>query len=164
MRRTTSTREGAPVVEYDIRALKVDDLEPLHALEKRSQPLPWSDDQLLLELVNENGRVLGVYVDNKLVGHVCTRRQVDELWVLNLAVDPEHRRCGLARALLESAMQYGRADLMTSLWLEVRESNVPARSLYKAMGLEEQATRGTYYPPVPPATEREGAVVMSKPL
>ena len=151
-----------------MRALGVDDLEALHALELRAQPLPWSDDQLLLELVNDDARVLGVFAlggaerAEALVGYVALRKMVDELWVLNLAVDPAHRRAGHARALLESALQHGRAQLMASFWLEVREGNSGARALYLAMGLEEKATRKTYYPPLPPATEREAAVLMSR--
>lgn len=148
-----------------IRALTVDDLGPLHALEVAAQPLPWSDDQLLLELVNDNGRVLGM-VDplEGLIGHVVLRRMVDELWVLNVCVHPDHRRRGHARALLDGAMQHGRAHAMTSLWLEVRESNAAARKLYEALGLVEKATRPEYYPPIPPATARETAVLMSRSL
>lgn len=146
------------------RALGVDDLEALHALEVRAQPLPWSDDQLLLELVNDDARVLGVFVDDVLAGYVALRKMVDELWVLNIAVDPAQRRQGHARALFESALNHARAQLMSSLWLEVREGNRGARALYLAMGLEERATRKGYYPPVPPATEREAAVLMARVL
>lgn len=151
-----------------LRTLGVDDLAALHALELRAQPLPWSDDQLLLELVNDDARVLGVFVEAAvglaLVGHVVLRKMVDELWVLNLAVDPAHRRCGHARALLESGVQHARAQLLGSLWLEVRAGNRGARDLYLAMGLEERATRKAYYPPLPPATEPEAAVLMARDL
>ena len=148
-----------------IRTLAVDDLEPLHALEVAAQPLPWSDDQLLLELVNDNATVLGMLESaHGLVGHVVMRRMVDELWVLNICVHPDHRRHGHARALLDAAMQHGRAKLMTSLWLEVREGNESARSLYAAIGLVETAKRPAYYPPIPPSTTRETAVLMSRSL
>lgn len=146
-----------------IRTLTVDDLEPLHALEVAAQPLPWSDDQLLLELVNDNATVLGMLdSEHGLVGHVVMRRMVDELWVLNICVHPAHRRHGHACALLDSAMQHGRAKLMTSLWLEVREGNVAARTLYASLGLVETARRPEYYPPIPPSTTRETAVLMSR--
>jgi ribosomal-protein-alanine N-acetyltransferase len=146
------------------RSLGVDDLDVLHALEMRAQPLPWSDDQLLLELVNDDAKVNGVFIDTELVGYVALRKMVDELWVLNIAVDPAHRCHGHGRALLESALQHGRALGLASLWLEVRQGNAGARKLYGAMGLEETATRSAYYPPLPPATAREAAVVMSRTL
>jgi [ribosomal protein S18]-alanine N-acetyltransferase len=148
-----------------IRTLTVDDLEPLHALEVAAQPLPWSDDQLLLELVNDNATVLGMLdSEHGLIAHVVMRRMVDELWVLNICVHPDHRRHGHARALLDSAMQHGRAKLMTSLWLEVREGNAAARALYASLGLAETAKRPEYYPPIPPSTTRETAVLMSRSL
>ena len=149
-----------------VRLLGVDDLEALHALEQAAQPLPWSDDQLLLELLHDDARVIGVFVTAgagaELVGHALLRKMVDELWVLNIAVHPAHRRRGHARALLESAMQHGRAQLCTTLWLEVREGNTGAHALYLAMGLVERGRRTGYYPPIPPASERETAVLLSR--
>jgi ribosomal-protein-alanine N-acetyltransferase len=150
--------------ERVFRTLGVDDLEPLDALEKRSQPLPWSDDQLLLELVNNDAVVLGLEIDGALVGHCCLRRILDELWVLNIAVDPGHRRRGHAQALLSRAMAWGKAQSLSTFWLEVREGNAPARALYESFGLEEKGRRKGYYPPIPPSTERETAVLMSRAL
>lgn len=54
--------------------------------------------------------------------------------------------------------------MLSSLWLEVREGNVAARMLYGALGFEEKATRPAYYAPLPSATAREGAAVMSRAL
>lgn len=153
-----------------IRVLGVDDLAALHALEVRSQPLPWSDDQLFLELVNDDAVVLGVEETGPgephphLVGHICLRRILEELWVLNVAVDPAQRRRGHARALLERAMIWGKARELSSLWLEVRDSNAGARALYRSFGLDEVGRRPGYYPPAPPATERETAILMSRRL
>jgi ribosomal-protein-alanine N-acetyltransferase len=146
-----------------IRALGVDDLEALTALEIASQPVPWSDDQLLLELVNDDAVVLGVRdpVDG-LVGHICLRKILDELWVLNLAVHPSARERGLGRQLLDRALARALESACTSLWLEVREHNERARRLYDRFGFGEKGRRAGYYPPVPPSTEREAAIVMSR--
>lgn len=151
-----------------LRALGVGDLEALHALEVRAQLLPWSDDQLLLELVHEDAYVLGLFCladgIGTLAGYVALRTMVDELWVLNLAVDPAHRRQGHARVLLESALARAEARMLGSLWLEVREGNRGARDLYLLLGLQERATRPDYYPPLPADSKREAAVLMSRTL
>jgi [ribosomal protein S18]-alanine N-acetyltransferase len=154
-----------------IRVLGVDDLEALHALERRSQPAPWSDDQLLLELVNEDAVVLGMEGGSDseggaptLHGYIALRRILEELWVLNLAVDPSARRHGHGRALLLRALAWGKAQELSSTWLEVREDNAAARALYESFGFEEVGRRPGYYPPAPPATERETALVMRRPL
>lgn len=153
-----------------MRLLGVDDLVALHALEVRSQPLPWSDDQLLLELVNEDAVVLGAEEPGagdappRLVGYISLRRILEELWVMNLAVDPAERRRGHARVLLERALVWGKAQELSSVWLEVRQSNAGARALYTSLGLEEVGRRPGYYPPIPPSTTRETALVMSRRL
>ncbi len=146
-----------------IRGLNVDDLFALEALEARAQPLPWSDDQLLLELVNDDALVLGLFdpVDG-LVAHLCLRKMVDEMWIMNLAVDPAHRRRGLARQLMREAQVRAREQQCATVWLEVREGNAPARALYTALGYDEKGRRTGYYPPIPPSTERETAVLMAR--
>ena len=158
-----------PNARVPLRRLTVDDLDALDALEKRAQPVPWNDDQLLLELVNDDALVLGVDADPEvehgaLVAHIVLRTMVDELWVLNVAVDPAHRRKHIATALLDAAIEHGRMSACASLWLEVRESNAAARALYARFELDEKGRRKGYYPPIPPSTERETAVLMSRPL
>lgn len=137
------------------------DLEPLTALEARVQPLPWSEDQLLLELVHDDARVLGLLDDGALQGYVAVRRMVDEAWVLNLAVDAAWRRRGLGGRLLDAARASATAWGSASLWLEVRESNAPARALYQRFGMTERGRRAGYYSPIPPSTTREAAVLMA---
>ncbi len=141
--------------------LSTADLEPLATLEARAQPLPWSEDQLLLELVHDDAQVIGALRDGALLGFVVVRRIVDEAWVLNLAVDPEQRRVGLGRRLMDAARGAARAWGCTSLWLEVREGNASARALYHAVGMTERGRRPGYYAPLAPATEREVAVLMA---
>ncbi|OGQ16795.1 MAG: ribosomal-protein-alanine N-acetyltransferase [Deltaproteobacteria bacterium RBG_16_71_12] len=137
------------------------DLEPLSALEARAQPLPWSEDQLLLELVHDDARVLGLLDDGALTGYVAVRRMVDEAWILNLAVDAPCRRRGLGRRLLDAARALATEWCSSSLWLEVREGNQAARALYQRFGMSERGRRAGYYAPIPPSTTRETAVVMA---
>jgi len=79
------------------------------------------------------------------------RRVADgEFEILNLAVAPEARRQGLARALIEEALRRG------GRWfLEVRESNAAARALYGSVGFREAGERRGYYSDPP-----EKAIVM----
>jgi ribosomal-protein-alanine N-acetyltransferase len=145
-----------------IRRLGTDDLEVLNAVEAESQPVPWTDDQMLLELVHEDARVFGVDDAQGLCGYIAIRRMVDELWVMNFAVHPRARRRGLGRRLLQAAIAHARAQAVPSgVWLEVRESNQAARALYQSMGFAEVSRRRLYYPPQSPSTERENAVVMN---
>jgi ribosomal protein S18 acetylase RimI-like enzyme len=74
----------------------------------------------------------------------------DEYEILNLAVAPEHRRQGVARALLEAALAQG-----GSWFLEVRESNHLAQIFYESMGFRAIGVRPGYYQAPP-----EKAIVM----
>jgi len=65
--------------------------------------------------------------------------------VLNLAVDPPYRRRGLARALLDTALGVFQRRGADEVYLEVRESNAAARSLYGERGFEPVGTRRAYY-------------------
>jgi len=78
--------------------------------------------------------------------HFNERRQI-----LNLAVVPDSRRKGVARALLDSTLRAFRGDV----FLEVRESNVVAQEFYKSLGFKVLSTRREYYD-LPPET----AIVM----
>lgn len=82
---------------------------------------------------------------------VARRVSSDESELLNLAVDPEHRRKGVATALLRDFRRRHPA----SVFLEVRESNTAARMFYKSLGFLELGKRQGYYQDPP-----EGAVVM----
>jgi [ribosomal protein S18]-alanine N-acetyltransferase len=79
---------------------------------------------------------------NRVAGFLVARNVADgENELLNLAVDPEFRRQGVARRLLASLM----ADMRGEIFLEVRESNRAARNLYKSMDFKEVTRREKYY-------------------
>ena len=69
----------------------------------------------------------------------------DEGEILNLAVSPAGRRHGLGRALVEKAVATLRERGVGQIYLEVRESNAPARALYAARGFKEVGRRKQYY-------------------
>jgi [ribosomal protein S18]-alanine N-acetyltransferase len=79
-------------------------------------------------------------------GFVLARVAADEAEILTVAVMPEARRAGLARALLAAAMAEARARGATSMFLEVAEANMAGRALYAGSGFVQVGTRPNYYP------------------
>jgi [ribosomal protein S18]-alanine N-acetyltransferase len=80
--------------------------------------------------------------ENRVGGFLAARSLGEcECEVLNLAVSPEYRRKGLGRALLSALLEGYRG----AIFLEVRESNLAARNLYKSMGFKEISSRQGYY-------------------
>lgn len=147
-----------------LRVLGREDLAALLEVERASQPLPWSEAQLLEELLHEDAIVSGAFVDGTLSGYAAWRATVDELWLLNLAVLPSHRRRGLGRLLVEEGEALARARGLSSLWLEVREGNEGARVLYESAGFVVVGRRPAYYRPLTEGAPREDALLMRRSL
>lgn len=81
----------------------------------------------------------------RIVGYVVALDAADEGEILNLAVAPTGRRHGLGRALVEHVLEALRARGIRHVYLEVRESNAPARALYAGHGFREVGRRSQYY-------------------
>ena len=121
-------------------------IAPLAELERVCFAHPWSAQALEEELENplalfqvaedEDGRVLG-YVGVHFVG--------DEGFITNVAVSPAARRRGVGRALLQALTDYGAAQGMYRITLEVRVSNTPAIALYEGMGYTRDGVRPGFY-------------------
>lgn len=68
-----------------------------------------------------------------------------EAELLTLATDPDHRRQGLANALLARFDAEARERGASRVFLEVSETNTAARALYAAAGYAETGRRRGYY-------------------
>jgi len=82
---------------------------------------------------------------NEVAGYVVAFDAADEGEILNLAVAPAGRRNGLGRALVQHMLEALTARGARQIYLEVRESNAPARALYAAQGFKEVGRRTQYY-------------------
>jgi ribosomal-protein-alanine N-acetyltransferase len=128
----------------EIRTLGYADLPAVAVIERRAFPTPWSIAMFVLELSKPTGLCLAAERDGRLVGYtVCSR--YDTVWhVMNIAVDPDLRRQGIASALL--AELYLRAgDPDAQFTLEVRRSNRAAIELYERDGFRIAGLRRRYY-------------------
>ena len=83
--------------------------------------------------------------DDKVVGYVVALDGADVGDILNLAVTEGGRRRGLGRALVEAIVDRLAERGVREVFLEVRESNAPARALYTALGFKEVGRRKGYY-------------------
>ena len=139
----TRARAERPA-EVKIRRLLYTDLPQVIAIERRVFPTPWSLAMFVLELSKQTGICLAAVRERRLLGYlICSR--YDTVWhVMNLAIDLEHQRTGLASVLL--AELYERVgDDQARFTLEVRRSNAVAIHLYEREGFRAAGVRRRYY-------------------
>jgi ribosomal-protein-alanine N-acetyltransferase len=130
-----------------IRRGGAEDLEAVAAIQQAS---PGAARWNVADYLDQDFRV--AMVGNRIAGFLVARAlAADEREILNLAVAPEFRGKGVARALLDQAFEAFRG----SVFLEVRESNRVAQEFYKSLGFKELSKRTGYYDSPP-----ETAIVM----
>ena len=79
------------------------------------------------------------------VGFVFGRRVEDEVEIHDVLVKQEHRRRGIATALLRHALSYAWRESGRKVFLEVRASNTSAQHLYYSLGFTVIGQRRAYY-------------------
>ena len=147
--------------EIIIRQGRLADLPAVRRIEHRSFDDPWSDNALGGELLADNLRLPLVAVvegqgDCEPVGFLMSWKVVDQLHVLNIAVDPGLRRGGIATALLREAARQAQEIGLLEMTLEVRRGNDPAVAFYRRHGFMEVGVREGYY-----ADTGEDAIIMN---
>ena len=67
--------------------------------------------------------------------------------IYSIAVAPQYRDHGVARTLLDRALEYAKGIGLRAIFLEVRVENSAAISLYKKYGFSERTIKKDYYGP-----------------
>jgi ribosomal-protein-alanine N-acetyltransferase len=142
-------------VGIDVRPLGLADLDAIDVIERRAYATPWSRSMFASELGKRSSICLGAFEGPELIGYVVNARYVDAWHVMNVAVDPDHRRRGVASRLLERLFELTEDGERRGYTLEVRVSNAGAIDLYEKLGFERRGIRPGYY-----TDNREDALIM----
>jgi len=145
--------------------IRLIDATPAHlpkivALENVCFSDPWSETSFRESLENPLA-CLTLAIDDagEVLGYVLLSVAADEGEILNVAVSPLHRRCGIGKMLLASALCEACRRGAETCYLEVRASNESAIKLYTHFGFMRAGVRKQYY-----TKPREDAVIMYRPL
>ncbi len=84
-------------------------------------------------------------VTQEAVGAMVFWVVADEIQILNIAVDGNHRRAGLGRWMLDALVRYAREGGQSRITLEVRRDNVAALALYRGFDFRTVGVRPKYY-------------------
>lgn len=82
----------------------------------------------------------------EILGHAILSTVADEASVINIAVSPKAQRQRIGYQLMENILQYAQDKGCVEVFLEVRESNRPAFTMYHQFGFNEVGVRHNYYP------------------
>ena len=88
----------------------------------------------------------GVDTPAEILGHAILSTVADEASVINIAVSPKAQRQRIGYQLMEDILAYAGSKNCVEVFLEVRESNRPAFTMYHQFGFNEVGIRRNYYP------------------
>ncbi len=138
-----------------LRKWTKEDNEKVLEIERQSFKDPWTKQMFDALFVVSAYEGAVVVLEDEIVGYISTAYNFFEVEILNIAVNEKYRRQKIGEALIDWAIDLAKTKKAESVFLEVRESNVPAKSLYKKMGFLEVGLRRGYY------ADGENAVLMS---
>ena len=124
-------------------------------LEKLCFSMPWSENAISGELTNPLSLWIVAIEAGKVVGYVGSQSVMGEADMMNLAVQPEYRRKGIGRGLVQTLVHRLSKNGVYSLTLEVRASNETAITLYRNLGFAQVGLRPNYY-----TNPREDALIL----
>ena len=139
-----------------VRPASAPDLAKLVSLETAATPHGWSGRHFHNSLAAGHAFLL-LEIDGEVCGHAVSMTVLDEAELLTIVIAPDRQGQGLGQTLLGELLQRLRRQGCSRLFLEVRESNRPARALYAKSGFVETGLRKHYYPT---ASGREHAVLL----
>lgn len=129
--------EGSMLEGFSIRPATEDDLPALLAIERKSYPLPWTEEHFRLEIEKPFAKVLALTDDETdavVAGYIVFWMLFDECHILNVAVEREWKNQGVATHLIRSAIDNALKKDFKRVFLEVRKSNTSAVNLYQKLG------------------------------
>ncbi len=163
MTQRTDSMDNSHNIAQQITLLRSDSCSPpeLFAAAERLDRLcftseNWSAAAFREEAVSDNGIMICAMNGDAVAGLVCGYFAADESDIAVVAVHPELRRLGIGRLLL-NAFEQALPDATDAVFLDVRESNLPAIRLYENNGYERVGLRKNYY-----KDPRENAILMKK--
>jgi len=136
--------------------MNAEDIDAIMAIEPEIYPHPWTRGNFT-DSLNAGYSCWVVEHGGEVAGYAVLMMALDEAHLLNLSIAKTFQGQGLGRRLLEHLMDVARSHGGLTMFLEVRPSNVAARTLYENIGFNEISVRRGYYPA---KNGREDAVLM----
>lgn len=139
-----------------IRPFKSGDEKYIAVLENECFSSPWSENAVL-ESYQNNTTFFVAEENSNIVGYAGLQLVLDEGYVTNIAVTKSARKKGIGNALVNELLNFAVQNKLAFVSLEVRESNLPAITLYKKCGFAYMGKRKNFY-----SSPTEDAIILTK--
>jgi ribosomal-protein-alanine acetyltransferase len=139
-------RDPTAVSAWKVRAFRPSDESALsEILRNAREAAQWPPESYANLASSPGGLLLVCEANPEVIGFLAARQATDQAEILNIAVCRDFRRKGVASALLLAALDTFHRSAVASVFLELRESNLPARTLYQRHGFLPSGHRKSYY-------------------
>ena len=106
---------------------------------------PFKEEDIISYLKSPIWHFLVAKCEGEVVGYVSFTIIIDECQIVNVATSQGYRKMGVGKSLIEELLGYAKKSGVSKVYLEVRESNLPAISLYKKYGFEIVGVSKNHY-------------------
>jgi len=151
--------QGPDKLNIEVHLLREEYVDKVHAMEQDSYPDAWSKELFLSEINSRLGKFFVFIANGELIGYAGYWLGNNEAHITKFTVAPAYRRKGLGTLFMNYLFKKAKEDNAKDMILEVRESNTPARLLYKKMGFQTIGIRYRYYVRI-----QENAIMMKRSL
>lgn len=128
-----------------ILPMATEHIKGIAKIEEECFSKPWSESAIKAELSNPTAMFFVAVENGIAVGYIGLHIICDEGYIANLAVLPTHRKTGIAKNLINTAIGLALGMELKFLTLEVRPSNLAAVSLYKSFDFKIAGRRKNFY-------------------
>jgi len=149
-----------PVSKIQILELNQGHIPLLVEIDQRSHLSPWSE-KIFESSFNARSHNFYMQKDCEILGYYFAEFVAGDMTLENICIVPEHQGEGLAKKLMVHLVEHAKSLKTENMFLEVRESNHTAISLYESYQFEVTGKRKEYYS-VPNSTARETALLMKR--
>jgi ribosomal-protein-alanine N-acetyltransferase len=133
-------------VNLIIRRMRLEDVPAVHTIDELSFSMPWPERSFKFEVTeNPAARAWVAESDGRVVAMLVLWLIVDEAHIATIATHPDFRRQGIGEQLLLHSLKAARAEGAKLAFLEVREGNSVAQSMYSKYRFEVTGRRPRYY-------------------
>ena len=128
-----------------LRKAEIDDINSIVKIEKISHEKPYWNESLLKYLF-KNSMTDSVWIfefKKKIIGFLIEQRCLNEINILNVAVDKKYQNNGFGKKILSQYLSI--LPNNSVVFLEVNKNNFIARKIYTDLNFKEVDSRKNYY-------------------